>query len=498
MAPDVRVRFAPSPTGTLHLGSARSALFNWLYARHFGDGGTYVLRIEDTDVERSTPEHVEQALRVFRWLGLDWDEGPGVEGPYGPYSQSQRRQEYVDALDKLRASGDAYPCFCTREQLAADRAGAAREQRPFVYTGRCRELSDDERSSRIAAGETHVFRFRVPTTGDTVVDDMVLGETSFENALIGDFVIVRGDGSPLYNFANVVDDAGMRITHIIRGNDHLSNTPKQMLLYRALGAVLPRFAHIPMVLGEDGAKLSKRRHHTSTVEQLAASGYSPEAVRNGLALIGWSRDDVSTVMSTTEIIEAFEVERVKKSPAKIDYAKLESINGDHLRALAPEQWAAGYEAWRTDWLPEHDERHAAAHVLGGAELAPLVQEKCSTWAEVPQYVAFLLEPFEMSDAAWAKLQKSGETGVRVLAHVARAIEGLGADFTLESIEQVLRGACDELELKPGKLFGPVRFAVTGQTVAPGLWESIHALGQERAVERLRAAHDRLGAAIPSA
>jgi glutamyl-tRNA synthetase len=497
MASPVRVRFAPSPTGTLHLGSARSALYNWLYARHHGEQGTYVLRIEDTDQARSTPEHVEQALRVFRWLGLEWDEGPGVDGPYAPYFQSQRADAYGEALETLRASGAAYPCFCTKEELDVDRARADAEKRPFIYTGRCRGLDAAAAAERVAAGDAHVIRFRCPDEGATVVDDLVLGHTEFENALIGDYVIARADGTPLYNFANVVDDSQMRITHVIRGNDHLSNTPKQILIYQALDAPVPAFAHLPMVLGPDGAKLSKRRHHTSTIEQLAAGGYAPEAVRNGLALVGWSKDGETEIMSTAELVEHFDVARVKKSSAQVDYDKLAHLNGEHLRAMTPEAWAAGYEDWRRDWLPADDHDHAAAHALPGLDAAPLVQEKCATWGEVPAYIGFLLEPFVMGDEAWARLQKTGDVGVQVLDHVIPALEQLDS-FELEPLEATLRGACEVLELKPGKVFSPIRFAVTGQTIAPGLWESLHVLGRERTLERLRAGRDRLAATLASA
>ena len=497
MTSEIRVRFAPSPTGTLHLGSARSALYNWLYARHHGVAGTYVLRIEDTDQARSTPENVEQALRVFRWLGLDWDEGPGVDGPYAPYFQSQRGDSYAEVLERLFASGHAYRDFTTKEALAEQRAAAEAAKQPFVYWGADRDLSVEETAERAASGEAFSVRFRSPKDGVTVVHDLVLGDTTFENALIGDFVIARQDGSPLYNFANVVDDSQMAITHVIRGNDHLSNTPKQILIYQALGLPAPAFAHLPMVLGPDGAKLSKRRHHTSTIEQLAAGGYAPAAVRNGIALVGWSKDGETEVMSTEEMIEAFDVSRVKKSSAQVDYGKLEHINGEHLRAMTINEWAAGYEAWRSEWLPADDPAYEAAHVLDGVTAAPLVQEKCPTWGEVPSYLAFLLEPFTMGEEAWARLQKTGELGVQVLDHVVPALEQL-PEFDLESLEAALRGACDELELKPGKVFAPIRFAVTGQTIAPGLWESIHVLGRERALERLRAGRDRLAATLASA
>jgi glutamyl-tRNA synthetase len=312
-----------------------------------------------------------------------------------------------------------------------------------------------------------------------------------------DPVIARADGSPLYNFANVVDDSDMRITHVIRGNDHLSNTPKQILMYEGLGLDVPRFAHLPMVLGPDGAKLSKRRHHTSTIEQLAAAGYAPAAVRNGIALVGWSKDGETELMSTAELVEAFDVARVKKSSAQVDYAKLEHINGEHLRAMAPQEWAEGYEAWRRDWLPADDPAHAAAHVLDGLAAAALVQEKCPAWGEVPQYLGFLLDPFTMGDEAWARLQKTGDVGVRVLDHVIPALEAVDG-WAVDDLEALLRGACDGLELKAGKVFAPIRFAATGQTIAPGLWESLHVLGRERTLDRLRAGRDRLAATLASA
>jgi glutamyl-tRNA synthetase len=498
MTAPVRVRFAPSPTGTLHLGSARSALYNWLYARHFGEAGTYVLRIEDTDTERNNADNVEQALRVFRWLGLDWDEGPGVGGPHEPYFQSERGERYREVLDAMRSDGRAYSCFCTKEQLDAERAAAEAEKRPFVYSGRCRDLSSEERCERInERGEAHVIRFRCPDSGTTTLHDLVLGDAAFDNALIGDFVIARADGSPLYNFANVVDDSDMRITHVIRGNDHVSNTPKQILLYEALGLAVPAFAHLPMVLGPDGAKLSKRRHHTATIEQLAEAGYAPAAVRNGIALVGWSKDGEHEIFSTDELVEYFDVARVKKSSAQVDYDKLRHINGTHLRGMTADEWGAGYEAWRSEWLPVDSGDHAAAHALDGASAAALVQEKVDAWGEVPQYLGFLLDPFVMADDAWAKLAKTGDVGVQVLDHVVPALEALG-EWELEPLEAALRGACEELELKPGKVFAPIRFAATGQTIAPGLWESLHALGRERTIERLRAGRDRLAATLASA
>jgi glutamyl-tRNA synthetase len=484
----VRVRFAPSPTGTLHLGSARSALFNWLHARHYG--GTYVLRIEDTDQERSTPENVDQALAMFRWLGLDWDEGPEVGGPYEPYFQSQRDTFYRGALDQMLESGRAYECFCTKQELDADRAAAQAENRPFVYTGRCRSLTADERAARKQAGDAFVIRFHAADQGTTVVDDLVLGATEFENALIGDFVIARADGSPLYNFANVVDDSAMEITHVIRGVDHLSNTPKQILMYEALGKNVPAFAHVPMILGPDGKKkLSKRHHHTATLEVLAEAGYLPEAVRNGLALLGWSRDDVTTVMTTEEIVEAFDVARVRKSPAAIDYDKIKAINGKHIRALDVPSLADEFVAWRDNWMAADAEYRDAAMSVDPQTAVELVQEKIETLADIPPLVAFLSEPFAVEEQAWEKLAKV-EQAKLVLDEARGLLEQL-EPFDVEAVDGALRGLCERLELKPRVVFGPLRIAITGRTISPGLFESIVAIGRDRAIERLADASSRL-------
>ena len=475
-----RVRFAPSPTGTLHLGSARSALFNWLQARH--DDGTYVLRIEDTDQERSTPENVEQALRVFRWLGLDWDEGPGVDGDYGPYFQSARDEYYRDALTQLLASEHAYECFCTREQLDADREQAQALKKPFVYTGRCGQLSADERAHKKAAGEAHVIRFRVPDQGVTVVEDLILGSTEFENALIGDFVVARADGSPLYNFANVVDDAAMKITHVVRGNDHLSNTPRQILLYEALGYECPAFAHVPMILGPDGKKLSKRHHHTATIEGLAEAGYLPEAVRNGLALLGWSRDESTTIMSTEDLVDAFDVTRVKKSPAALDYDKLKAINAKHIRLLDVASLADEFVQWRDAWMPEDATFRQEANAVDPLVAVELVHEKIEMLSEIPPLVAFLCEPMTIEEQAWERLVKVEQAGT-VLDRAQEVIAALES-FTVESVDAALRALCTELELKPRVVFGPLRIAITGRTISPGLFESIVALGRDSALARL--------------
>ncbi len=485
---EIRVRFAPSPTGTLHLGNARAALFNWLYARHQGANGKFVLRIEDTDRARSTDAVVEQALRVLQWLGLQWDEGPGVEGPFGPYVQHQRLDLHRVELDRLLASGHAYECYETPEELAAERELQQSQGRPPVYSGAHRDLTDAEREAFRAEGRPVSVRFRVPTDGVTVVRDLIHGDVEFENALLGDFIIARGDGTPVYNFAVVVDDIAMKITHVIRGDDHLSNSPRQVLLYEALGAPVPLFAHAPMILGPDGQKLSKR-HGAASVEDLDEAGYIPESVRNFLALLGWSRDDDSTVMTDDEMIEAFELTRVKKSPAKFDHYKLRWLNGQKLRAMDAESWASAWERWRDRWVsPDHPD-HAAAFACTPGEAALLAQEKVDVLADVPGFLGFLTEPFEMIPDAWDRLTAIDEAST-VLSAVIEALEGL-ASFAPADIEQALRGVCTSLDRKPRVVFGPVRFSVTGRVVTPGLFESIHVLGAERSLARLRSALDRL-------
>ena len=330
MASPVRTRFAPSPTGLLHVGGVRTALFSWLYARH--NGGRFVLRIEDTDETREHPEAIEQIQRSLRWVGLEWDEGPGVGGDHGPYIQSERRARHHEVAEQFLAEGRAYRCYCTAEELAAERAAAQRENRPFIYSRRCLALSDEERAAREAAGEPSVIRLRTPDEGECVVDDLVRGEVRFEYAQLGDHVIVRSDGVPTYNFANPIDDADMGITHVIRGEDLLSSTPRQVLVYQGLGAPVPSFAHLPLLFGPDRKRLSKR-HGATSVEELREAGYLAEAVVNFLALLGWHFDSERELFTREELIGLFSLERVNPAPAVFDAKKLEWMNGVYLRAL---------------------------------------------------------------------------------------------------------------------------------------------------------------------
>ena len=338
MSDSVRVRFAPSPTGKLHIGGARTAIYNWAFAR--ANGGTFILRIDDTDPTRSTDENTQIILRAMRWLGLDWDEGPEVGGDFGPYSQTERLDLYKQTAEHLLAEGKAYPCFCTPEQLAADREAAQARKDPFQgYQRRCRDLTPEEAQARIDAGEPYVLRIKVPENrGNVVINDAVHGEVTFDAKELDDFVIFRSDGTPTYNFATVVDDALMGITHVIRGDDHLSNTPRQVMVYEAMGAPVPTFAHISMILGADGKKLSKR-HGATSVEEYRDAGYLSDAFVNYLALLGWSLDGETTVIPRDVLASKFSLDRISKNPATFDPKKLDWMNAEYINAMDDKTFA---------------------------------------------------------------------------------------------------------------------------------------------------------------
>jgi glutamyl-tRNA synthetase len=448
----VRVRFAPSPTGALHIGGARTALYNWLYAR--GRGGALVLRIEDTDRERSTPENVEQILDALRWLELDWDEGP--------LSQYERSDRHRERVEELLASGRAYRDSATGENVAAWK----KEHGNRGYRG---EPSDDPGAA---------VRLRVPDEGDTVVLDETRGEIRFPNETSDDFVIARGDGSALYNLAVAVDDGDMGITHVIRGDDHLSNTPKQLLVMEALGVDPPRYAHLPLLHGPDGKKLSKR-HGAASVQELRDAGYLPAAVRNYLALLGWGTQDDTTIMSTDELIERFDLERVGRSSAIFDEQKLRWLNGRFMREMDLDDY--------TEVVARHVGREPDERLRAACEIA---QEKAQTLDEVWPLIGFLFEEPEIDEKAWKKVMKDG-----ALPLLSEALEALrGADsFDPPELETALGRILAEREVKPAKLYQPIRVAITGTSVSPGIFESLSALGRERSLERLERAVQRLSA-----
>lgn len=479
----VRVRFAPSPTGMLHIGGARTAIYNWAFARRVG--GAFVLRIDDTDPERSTPENTAQILRSLRWLGLDWDEGPEVGGDFGPYFQTQRLSIYREALERLKATGGAYPCFCTPDELERKRA-LARSTGAVGYDRSCRGLAPVESDRRIEAGEPHVWRLAAPLErGEIVIDDAVRGRTAFPAHVMDDFVLVRSDGTPTYNFATVVDDATMRITHVIRGDDHLANTPRQVLVYEALGYPVPRFAHLSIILGVDGKKLSKR-HGAASVEAFRDEGILPDALVNYLALLGWSLDGETTVIPRTTLVSAFSLDRVSKNPAIFDPDKLRWLNGVYLRALDPDRFIDAAAPWlvAAGLVTEHEIEERRAWFR---RLVPLVNERVTTLSELPDKVSFFFTEPAIEPGKASELLAT-QDAARALEAARRALEAI--QFDEAAIEAALRGAAEAAGIRPKVLFQSVRAAVTGSTVSPPLFETLALLGKERALQRIEAALSR--------
>ncbi len=472
---EVRVRFAPSPTGKLHIGGARTAIYNWAYAR--ATGGKFILRIEDTDPERSTQENIDLIVRAMRWLGLDWDEGPEVGGPYGPYLQTQRFDTYSEALAKLDANGSAYPCFCTAEQNEMRRE-AIQNDGLAAHPDPCRCMGCEERQQRMAAGEPYVWRLKVPQDrGMITVHDAVHGDVDFDAALQDDMIIVRSDGSPTYNFAVVCDDVNMEMTHIIRGDDHFSNTPRQILVYEALGYPTPVFAHIPMICGPDGKKLSKR-HGAASVEEYRDLGYLADGLFNYLALLGWAPDGETTVFSRDEMAERFTLDRLSKNPASLDPEKLDWMNGQYIQMmgaqefaqlLLPQLQAAGYQ-------PEDAEQVA--------KMYPLVAERVKLVNQAVPMLAYLFEDeVAFDEKSVAKiLQKEGAGAKTNLEKVAAVLADCPWDCA--GIEAAMRGVVDELGVKVKFVFQPVRVAVTGSQVSPPLCESMELLPREAVIDRI--------------
>jgi glutamyl-tRNA synthetase len=468
---DVRVRFAPAPTGYLHVGGARTALYNWLFARHHG--GAFVLRIEDTDRERSTDASVEGIQEVLRWLGVDWDEGPAVGGPFGPYRQTERLERYRQAVDDLAAKDAAYRCYCTPEELEERRKQARARGEPPGYDGRCRNLTEEQRAAYEAEGRPFAWRFH---TGDqdVVVNDLVRGAARFPASDIRDFVILRSDETPTYLLAAAVDDWKMEISHVLRGEDLFSSTPRQMLLLQALGVdALPAYAHLPLLLGPDRQPLSKR-HGSVSVEWFRDHGYLSEAMVNYLALLGWSYDDHTTFFTRDELVKRFDLSRVSRNPAAFDPEKLEWMNGHYIREADPEEFAA-----QLGEMLNRLGMKAEADVVRDA--APLVQERSRTLEEAATLLRFLFEEPEPDEKA-AKALDGQEEYLGAVAERLSSLEG----WSVESIEGTLRELQEERGLSSRKAFQPIRAAVTGTLVSPPLFESIALLGRERTLRRLRA------------
>ena len=485
-----RVRIAPSPTGPLHIGTARTALYNYLHARHVG--GTFILRLEDTDVARSTVEFEKDILDGLHWLGLTWDEGPEVagepaRGPHAPYRQMERLPSYAAAAQRLLADDLAYPCFCSTEELAADRAAQEAARQPPRYVGRCAALTPDERRQREAEGRRGALRFRV---GEGVVafDDLIRGHVEIDVAnLGGDFVIVRADGTPLYHFTVVVDDAAMGITKVIRGEDHLSNTPKHILLFRALGEPVPAFAHLPLILNPDRTKMSKRKSQTAVGDYIA-QGFIREALVNYLAFLGWSTGTEEEVLSLDEIAARFDIGAVHKGGAVFDRERLEWLNGQWIRRLEPDDLIdrlrpfveAELAAGRVDRMPDDDEIRA---------LLPVIQERLPTLGAIGDLVGFLwVDSLALDPALLVPKRWDAATTRDGLAAARATIAEVGAvSFEADELEPPLRALAEARGWKAGDLFMAIRVAVTGRTATPPLFDTLVALGRDRVLARLDAA-----------
>jgi glutamyl-tRNA synthetase len=472
----VRVRFAPSPTGYLHVGGARTALFNWLFARR--QGGVYILRIEDTDVDRSRPELVDAVIEGLRWLGLDWDEGP--------YFQSQRLASYHALAERLLESRHAYPCFCTPEEIDQRRQAAEKSGKPWKYDGRCRKLPAEEAVGR--QGQPHAVRFRVPETGTIAFDDTVYGQVSVNYDEIEDFVLLRSDRLPTYHLGVVADDIDMRITHVIRGGDHLSNTPKQILIYEAVGVEPPIFAHVPLILGPDRTRLSKR-HGATSVTAYRDDGFLPEAFRNFLALLGWSPGDDTELMRTEELIRRFSLEQVSRTNASFDRAKLEWFNAEYLRSEPLEKILPHVEnelrrrgLWQAAWGGA--EKEWFARVVDLLRPRARLLTDFSTWAR-----GFFSDEFDYDAAAVKKFLKDDRLG-DLLAQLREALAGV-ENWAHDDIERVLRGVAEGTGVKAGLLINASRVALTGQAVAPPLFATMELLGREKVVTRLQRLVDSL-------
>jgi glutamyl-tRNA synthetase len=477
----VKVRFAPSPTGDLHVGNIRTALFDWAYARH--TGGTFLFRIEDTDTTRVTDEYIQAAIDTLKWLGLNWDEGPEVGGDNGPYLQSQRLGIYAEWAQKFLDQKDAYHCYCSAEELEAVREAQRAANVAPGYNGHCRDLAADQIAAYKAEGRLPVVRMRMPD-GGTTFNDLIRGDVSFDHKFVPDFVLVRGDGSPLYTLAVAVDDVLMKVTHVLRGEDLLSSTPRQIRVYQAMGVAIedyPVFAHLPFVMGQDNAKLSKRNGEVS-IAWYRDKGFLPEAICNYLALLGWSPGDDRENVTMKELTELFTVEKVHSSPARFDMKKLEAINGDKIRALTIDEFLD----WSLPFLTKAGVITGSADEIALVKQAlPLIQERIIMLSEVPAMLKFLfVKNFAVEADSVAKI--TDEASKQVLQRSLKELEPL-ATWNHESIEAALRSSLiEEMGLKPRIAFGAVRIATTGSTISPPLFESMELLGKEASLARIRA------------
>lgn len=475
---EIRVRFAPSPSGSLHIGGARTALFNWLFARQ--NQGKLILRLEDTDTSRSTEDSARGIVEGMRWLGLNWDEGPEVGGDYGPYCQSQRLSTYNIYLKKLLESGQAYYCFCSADDLLKEKEEAQRQKTNYKYSGRCRSLSPGDVEARLAAGEKAVIRLSVPSDGITVIEDLVRGRVEFANNLFDDFIIAKSDSWPTYNFAVVVDDYTMKISHVIRAEEHLSNTPKQMFIYQAMGWQAPSFAHVSMILSPDRSKLSKR-HGATSVQEFRDQGYLPETLTNYLALLGWSTGQDRDFWNLMDMIKEFSLKDISRSPAVYDLEKLTWMNG-HYIAECPAQRLGDLlirEAEAKGWPVESN----ADYFL---KVIELVKSRAKTTLEILSLIEYFFEdPINYDESGFNKYFR--KDNAPLLLQTAEELVRELNKFSVEALENAIRSKAASMGIKAGDLIHPIRLAVSGRTNTPGLFEIMAILGKEVCLRRIRAA-----------
>lgn len=476
---EIRVRFAPSPTGNLHVGSARTAIFNWLFARHHG--GRFILRIEDTDQERSRPEYTQSILEGMRWLGMDWDEGPEVGGDAGPYFQTERTHLYREAIDHLLTSGKAYPCFCSVERLETMREEQSQAGQQTRYDGRCRSLDPEEARRRMDSGEPWMLRLKLDVTPGELVewDDLCKGPISINSDLLDDLVLVKSDGFPTYNFAVVVDDSGMRISHVIRGEDHISNTPKQILIYRALGLETPRFGHIPMILGPDRSKLSKRHGATNVIEY-ESQGFLSEAFFNFMALLGWSPADGMEIMNRQELVERFTLDRVVSHGAIFDSEKLKWMNLQYIKKLEGPALLDRCEPFLSA-IPGYPGPYDRQ---GLEALVSLFRERMNLVSDLTGMAEYFFhDPSSYDEKSLKTALKTPEVGA-VLLELSQCLAGEGP-LTHDEAEAAVRKLAETRGFGAGKVIHPTRMAVSGRSDGPGLFELMAVLGRDTCIRRLK-------------
>ncbi len=474
---NVRVRFAPSPTGYLHIGGARTALFNWLFARHYG--GTFVLRIEDTDKMRSTPEAVNAILDGMKWLGLDWDEGPGKGGKYGPYYQMQRLDIYKKYVHKLLATGAAYHCYCTSQELEASRKKRLADGGQAKYDRRCLNLSETERKQLEEEGRKPAIRLKMPEEQITV-DDLIKGKMEFDSRLLSDFVIVKSDGIPTYNFAVVIDDILMKISLVMRGDDHISNTPKQIVIYQALGEKLPDFAHIPMIMGPDNTRLSKRHGATSVIEY-KSMGFLPEAVVNYIAHLGWSSGDNRELFTIDELVKNFTLDKISSHSAIFSMEKLNWFNSEYLKKMSDEEYASMLLPYLQE-VHFMDNQISVEQIQWLKRVVSLMKSRIRNFRQFLEYADyFFTEDFKIEEGAARVLEQKGV--MKTLANLVDRLKKIN-HWTEENIEKAVREIADEMNLKGKEIIHPTRVSLSGKKVGPSLFSLMEVLGKENNVRRL--------------